>query len=56
VARLYEARGTHLLAINNFGGLPHKRVLRSLELLARHVLARFAGEALGRLVSRARRA
>jgi alkanesulfonate monooxygenase SsuD/methylene tetrahydromethanopterin reductase-like flavin-dependent oxidoreductase (luciferase family) len=44
VARLYEAAGfTQLLAINNFGGLPHKRVLRSMELLARHVLPRFAG-------------
>ncbi len=26
----------------NFGGLPHKQVLRSMELLARHVLPRFA--------------
>jgi alkanesulfonate monooxygenase SsuD/methylene tetrahydromethanopterin reductase-like flavin-dependent oxidoreductase (luciferase family) len=44
VARLYEAAGfTHLLAIGNFGGLPHKQVLRSMELLARHVLPRFAG-------------
>jgi alkanesulfonate monooxygenase SsuD/methylene tetrahydromethanopterin reductase-like flavin-dependent oxidoreductase (luciferase family) len=44
VARLYEAAGfTHLLAIANFGGLPHKQVLRSMELLARHVLPRFAG-------------
>ena len=43
VARLYEAAGfTHLLAIGNFGGLPHKQVLRSMELLARHVLPRFA--------------
>ncbi|MFI5327745.1 MAG: hypothetical protein ACHQ7H_16045, partial [Candidatus Rokuibacteriota bacterium] len=42
VARLYEAAGfTHLLAISNFGGLPHKQVLRSMELLARHVLPRF---------------
>ena len=41
VARLYAAAGfTHLLAIANFGGLPHKQVLRSLELLARHVLPR----------------
>jgi len=45
VARLYEAAGfTHLLAIGNFGGLPHKQVLRSMELLARHVLPRFAGK------------
>jgi alkanesulfonate monooxygenase SsuD/methylene tetrahydromethanopterin reductase-like flavin-dependent oxidoreductase (luciferase family) len=43
VARLYEEAGfTHLLAIGNFGGLPHKQVLRSIELLARHVLPRFA--------------
>jgi alkanesulfonate monooxygenase SsuD/methylene tetrahydromethanopterin reductase-like flavin-dependent oxidoreductase (luciferase family) len=43
VARLYEEAGfTHLLAIGNFGGLPHKQVLRSMELLARHVLPRFA--------------
>jgi alkanesulfonate monooxygenase SsuD/methylene tetrahydromethanopterin reductase-like flavin-dependent oxidoreductase (luciferase family) len=43
VARRYEAAGfTHFLAIPNFGGLPHKQVLRSLELLARHVLPRFA--------------
>ena len=43
VARLYEEAGfTNLLAISNFGGLPHKRVLRSMELLARHVLPRFA--------------
>jgi alkanesulfonate monooxygenase SsuD/methylene tetrahydromethanopterin reductase-like flavin-dependent oxidoreductase (luciferase family) len=42
VARLYEAAGfTRLLAIHNFGGLPHKLVLRSMELLARHVLPRF---------------
>jgi alkanesulfonate monooxygenase SsuD/methylene tetrahydromethanopterin reductase-like flavin-dependent oxidoreductase (luciferase family) len=42
VARLYEAAGfTHLLAIGNFGGLPHKQVLRSMERLARHVLPRF---------------
>jgi alkanesulfonate monooxygenase SsuD/methylene tetrahydromethanopterin reductase-like flavin-dependent oxidoreductase (luciferase family) len=42
VARLYEEAGfTHLLAISNFGGLPHKQVLRSMELLARHVLPRF---------------
>ncbi len=45
MARLYEAAGfTHLLAINNFGGLPHKRVLRSMELLARHVQPRSAGK------------
>jgi luciferase family oxidoreductase group 1 len=41
VARRYEAAGfSHLLAIANFGGLPHKRVLRSMELMARHVLPR----------------
>ena len=37
VAGRYEAAGfTHLLAIANFGGLPPKRVLRSMELMARH--------------------
>lgn len=41
VARRYEAAGfTHFLAIANFGGLPHKRVLRSMELMAHHVLPR----------------
>lgn len=44
VARRYEAAGfTHFLAIPNFGGLPHKLVVRSLELMAKHVLPRFAG-------------
>ena len=43
VARRYEAAGfTHFLAIGNFGGMPHKQVLRSMELVARHVLPRFA--------------
>jgi len=58
VARLYEAAGfTQSLANQQLSAAcPTKRVLRSLELLARHVLPRFAGEALGRLVSRARRA
>jgi hypothetical protein len=32
---------THFLAITNFGGLPHKQVMRSMELMARHVLSRF---------------
>jgi hypothetical protein len=32
---------TDFLAIANFGGLPHKRVLRSLELMAKQVLPRF---------------
>ena len=42
VGRRYEEAGfTHLLAISNFGGLAHKQVLRSMELLARHVLPRF---------------
>jgi alkanesulfonate monooxygenase SsuD/methylene tetrahydromethanopterin reductase-like flavin-dependent oxidoreductase (luciferase family) len=49
VARRYEAAGfTHFLAICNFGGLPHKQVLRSMELLARHVIPRFAGAPPGR--------
>ena len=43
VARAYEAAGlTHFLAIANFGGLPHSAVLRSMELMARHVLPVFA--------------
>ncbi len=43
VARRYEAAGfTHFLAILNFGGMPHKQALRSLDLMARHVLPRFA--------------
>jgi alkanesulfonate monooxygenase SsuD/methylene tetrahydromethanopterin reductase-like flavin-dependent oxidoreductase (luciferase family) len=37
--RLYRDAGmTHLLAIVNYGGLPHKRVLRSMERLAKEVL------------------
>jgi alkanesulfonate monooxygenase SsuD/methylene tetrahydromethanopterin reductase-like flavin-dependent oxidoreductase (luciferase family) len=43
VARAYERAGlTHFLAITNFGGLEHARVLRSMELMARHVLPEFA--------------
>jgi natural product biosynthesis luciferase-like monooxygenase protein len=43
VARAYEGAGlTHFLAITNFGGLPHAHVLRSMELMARHVLPQFA--------------
>ena len=43
VARRYEAAGfTDFLGIANFGGLPHKQVLQSMELMARHVLPRFA--------------
>jgi alkanesulfonate monooxygenase SsuD/methylene tetrahydromethanopterin reductase-like flavin-dependent oxidoreductase (luciferase family) len=42
VAGLYADAGlTHFLAITNFGGLPHKQVMRSMELMARHVLSRF---------------
>ncbi|MBI2527505.1 MAG: LLM class flavin-dependent oxidoreductase [Candidatus Rokubacteria bacterium] len=42
VARRYEAAGfTHFLAIANFGGLPHRQVLRSMELMAGHVLPVF---------------
>jgi alkanesulfonate monooxygenase SsuD/methylene tetrahydromethanopterin reductase-like flavin-dependent oxidoreductase (luciferase family) len=42
IARRYESLGlTHFLAIMNFGGLPHARVLRSMELMARHVLPAF---------------
>ena len=43
VARRYEDAGlTHFLAITNFGGLEHKKVLRSMELMAKHVLPTFA--------------
>jgi hypothetical protein len=28
----------------NFGGLPHERVLRSMELMARHVFPAFGRE------------
>ncbi len=42
VARRYAGAGlTDWLAITNFGGLEHKKVLRSMELLARHVLPAF---------------
>ncbi|MBI4610763.1 MAG: LLM class flavin-dependent oxidoreductase [Candidatus Rokubacteria bacterium] len=42
VARRYAAAGlTHFLAITNFGGLEHKKVLRSMELLAKHVFPAF---------------
>lgn len=48
VARVYERAGfTHFLAIPNFGGLPHKRVLRSMELMAKHVLPLFQQAARG---------
>jgi alkanesulfonate monooxygenase SsuD/methylene tetrahydromethanopterin reductase-like flavin-dependent oxidoreductase (luciferase family) len=44
VARSYERAGlTDFLAITNFGGLAHARVLRSMELMARHVLPAFRG-------------
>jgi alkanesulfonate monooxygenase SsuD/methylene tetrahydromethanopterin reductase-like flavin-dependent oxidoreductase (luciferase family) len=43
VARRYANAGlTHFLAITNFGGLPHKKVMRSMELIAKHVVPRFA--------------
>ena len=42
VARLYEEAGlTHFLAISNFGGLEHKKVVRSMELMAKHVFPAF---------------
>ena len=42
VARLYEQAGlTDFLAITNFGGLAHATVLRSMELMAKHVLPVF---------------
>jgi alkanesulfonate monooxygenase SsuD/methylene tetrahydromethanopterin reductase-like flavin-dependent oxidoreductase (luciferase family) len=43
VAERYADAGlTHFLAITNFGGLEHKRVLRSMERLAKEVLPRFS--------------
>lgn len=43
IARRYESLGlTHFLAIMNFGGLDHARVLRSMERMAKHVLPAFA--------------
>jgi alkanesulfonate monooxygenase SsuD/methylene tetrahydromethanopterin reductase-like flavin-dependent oxidoreductase (luciferase family) len=46
VARRYEQAGlTDFLAITNFGGLEHARVLRSMELLAKHVLPAFGESA-----------
>jgi alkanesulfonate monooxygenase SsuD/methylene tetrahydromethanopterin reductase-like flavin-dependent oxidoreductase (luciferase family) len=42
VARVYEQAGlTDFLAIMNFGGLSHDRVLRSMQLMASHVLPAF---------------
>ncbi len=39
VARQYQKAGlTNFLAINNFGGLPHKKVLQSMEMIAKGVL------------------
>ncbi len=39
VAQQYQKAGmTNFLAINNFGGLPHKKVLQSMELIAKGVL------------------
>ncbi len=45
VARIYQAMGTtELLLIANFGALPHKKVLRSLELIADAVLPALSSE------------
>jgi alkanesulfonate monooxygenase SsuD/methylene tetrahydromethanopterin reductase-like flavin-dependent oxidoreductase (luciferase family) len=42
IARLYESLGfTDYLAIMNFGGLAHAKVLHSMEMMARHVLPAF---------------
>ncbi len=50
VARRYEAAGfTDFLAIASFGGLPHAQALRSLELMARHVLPVFPPTSARRL-------
>lgn len=43
VAKKYEAAGlTHFLAIMNFGGMPHAKVLKSMELVNKFVLPNFA--------------
>lgn len=43
IVRRYAACGfTHYVAIHNFGGLAHEDVLRSMELLAKHVLPAIA--------------
>jgi alkanesulfonate monooxygenase SsuD/methylene tetrahydromethanopterin reductase-like flavin-dependent oxidoreductase (luciferase family) len=48
IARRYEALGlTHWLAIMNFGGLDHTRVLRSMERMAKDVLPVFRTDASG---------
>jgi alkanesulfonate monooxygenase SsuD/methylene tetrahydromethanopterin reductase-like flavin-dependent oxidoreductase (luciferase family) len=45
VARRYAQAGlTDFLAIMNFGGLEHAKVLRSMELMARHVVPALARE------------
>jgi alkanesulfonate monooxygenase SsuD/methylene tetrahydromethanopterin reductase-like flavin-dependent oxidoreductase (luciferase family) len=45
-ASLYESAGmTHYLVMNNFGGLDHRLVLRSMERIARHVVPKFHGRA-----------
>lgn len=45
VLRRYASCGlTDFLAITNFGGLPHKQVLKSMELLAQQVLPALANE------------
>lgn len=42
VGKLYEAAGmTHFLVLNNFGGMEHRRVLRSMERIARQVMPAF---------------
>lgn len=44
----YAAIGmTHCLALTSFGGLPHEKVIRSMQLLTKHVLPRFHGTAPG---------
>ncbi len=44
VAKRYEEAGlTHCMAIMNFGGLPHEKVLSSMELMAKEVLPAFGG-------------
>lgn len=42
VAKKYEAAGlTHMLSIMNFGGMPHKKVLASMRLMAKEVFPAF---------------
>jgi len=48
VASLYANAGmTDFLAITNFGAMPHEKVLKSMELMASHVLPKFSDKIAG---------